>query len=163
MWASLWNLRAYDEREFHRIDHLTAAMGVLVHPNFDDEVANGVAVTKNPFDPNWDGFYVNVQVGESLVTNPDPNATPDELLVSAIGPNGEYETQYIRRSTLTTGGDSVMTDAQIALLTDAMEIIQRRFKVIYGAQRNPAFAMDIEFKIDVAGKLVVKQARPWVD
>ena len=39
----------------------------------------------------------------ALVTNPDPNATPDELLVSAIGPNGEYETQYIRRSTLTTG------------------------------------------------------------
>ena len=75
------------------------------HPNFDDEVANGVAVTKNPFDPNWPGFYVNVQVGESLVTNPDPNATPDELLVSAIGPNGEYETQYIRRSTLTTGGE----------------------------------------------------------
>ncbi len=163
VWASLWNLRAFDEREFHRIDHLAAAMGVLVHPNFDDEVANGVAVTKNPFDPNWDGFYVNVQVGESLVTNPDPNATPDELLVSAIGPNGEYETQYIRRSTLTTDGDSVMTDAQIDLLTDAMEIIQRRFRVIYGAQRNPAFAMDIEFKIDVAGKLVVKQARPWVD
>jgi pyruvate,water dikinase len=163
VWASLWNLRAFDEREFHRIDHLAAAMGVLVHPNFDDEAANGVAVTKNPFDPNWDGFYVNVQVGESLVTNPDPNATPDELLVSAIGPNGEYETQYIRRSTLTTGGDSVMSDEQIALLTTAMETIQRRFKVVYRKQRDPAFAMDIEFKIDVAGKLVVKQARPWVD
>jgi hypothetical protein len=163
VWASLWNLRAFDEREFHRIDHLSAAMGVLVHPNFDDEIANGVAVTKNPFDPNWDGFYVNVQLGESLVTNPDPNATPDELLVSAIGPNGEYETQYIRRSTLTTGGEGVLTAAQIAKLTTAMETIQRRFKVVYRAQRDPAFAMDIEFKIDAAGKLVVKQARPWVD
>ncbi len=163
VWASLWNLRAFDEREFHRIDHLNAAMGVLCHPNFDDEVANGVAVTKNPFDPNWPGFYINVQVGESLVTNPDPNATPDELLVSAIGPNEEYETQYIRRSTLTTDGESVMTDEQIARLTTAMETIQRRFKIVYNAQRNPAFAMDIEFKIDVGGKLVVKQARPWVD
>ncbi len=163
VWASLWNLRAYDERDFHRIDHLAAAMGVLVHPNFDDEVANGVAVTKNPFDPNWPGFYVNVQVGESLVTNPDPNATPDELLVSAIGPEGEYETQYIRHSTLTTGGAHVMTPEQIARLTTAMETIQERFKVIYRAQRNPAFAMDIEFKVDEAGTLVVKQARPWVD
>ena len=80
MWASLWNYRAFEEREFHRIDHMAAAMGVLVHHNFDDEVANGVAVTKNPYDPNWPGFYVNVQVGESLVTNPDPDATPDELL-----------------------------------------------------------------------------------
>ncbi len=97
------------------------------------------------------------------MTNPDPNATPDELLVSAIGPNGEYEIQYIRHSTLTTDGESVMTDEQIARLTDAMEIIQRRFKIVYNAQRNPAFAMDIEFKIDVGGKLVVKQARPWVD
>jgi len=138
-------------------------MGVLVHPNFDDEVANGVAVTRNPFDPNWPGFYVNVQVGESLVTNPDPNATPDELLVSAIGPNGEYETQYIRRSSLTNAGEHVMTPEQIALLTTAMETIQRRFKAIYDAERNPGFAMDIEFKIDAAGTLVVKQARPWVD
>jgi pyruvate,water dikinase len=163
VWASLWNLRAFDEREFHRIDHLSAAMGVLCHPNFDDEVANGVAVTKNPFDPNWDGFYVNVQVGESLVTNPDPNATPDELLVSAIGPNGEYETQVIRRSTLTKDGARVLTPGQITELTAAMETIQRRFKIVYGAQRDPAFAMDIEFKIDLADKLVVKQARPWVD
>jgi hypothetical protein len=136
---------------------------VLVHPNFDDEAANGVAVTKNPFDPDWEGFYVNVQVGESLVTNPDPNATPDELLVSAIGPAGEYETQYIRRSTMTAGGAHVMTPEQIAELTRAMETIQARFKAIYGAGDDPAFAMDIEFKIDARGRLVVKQARPWVD
>jgi len=163
VWASLWNFRAFDEREFHRIDHLAAAMGVLVHPNFDDELANGVAVTKNPYDPNWPGFYVNVQVGESLVTNPDPNATPDELLISAIGPAGEYETQYIRRSTLTTDGATVMTAEQIAELTDVLATIQRRFRVIYEAQKDPAFAMDVEFKTDAGGGLVVKQARPWVD
>ncbi len=163
VWASLWNLRAFDERDFHRIDHLSAAMGVLVHPNLDDELANGVAVTKNPFDPNWPGFYVNVQVGESLVTNPDPNATPDELLVSAIGEHGEYETQVIRRSTLTPDGRRVLTPEQLAGLTKALATIQRRFKIVYGAQRNEGFAMDVEFKVNAAGRLVVKQARPWVD
>ncbi|MEM7158021.1 MAG: PEP/pyruvate-binding domain-containing protein [Myxococcota bacterium] len=65
VWASLWNFRAYEEREFYRIDHFASAMGVLVHPNFDDERVNGVAVTKNIYDPAWPGFYVNVQVGES--------------------------------------------------------------------------------------------------
>ena len=163
VWASLWNFRAYDEREFHRIDHLSAAMGVLVHPNFDDERANGVAVTKNPYDPNWPGFYVNVQVGESLVTNPDPNATPDELLISAIGPEGEYETQYIRRSTLTQDGKHVLSDDEVATLTTALATIQERFKVVYAKQDDPGFAMDVEFKFGANGRLVVKQARPWVD
>jgi hypothetical protein len=163
VWASLWNFRAYDERAFHRIDHLSAAMGVLVHPNFDDEAANGVAVTKNPYDPTWPGFYVNVQVGESLVTNPDPNATPDELLVSAIGPQGEYETQYIRRSTLTAGGAPVLSAAQISVLTDALAVIQERFRVVYGKRDDAGFAMDVEFKFGRDGALVVKQARPWVE
>ena len=163
VWASLWNFRAFDERDFHRIDHLSAAMGVLVHANFDDELANGVAVTKNPYDPVWPGFYVNVQVGESLVTNPDPNATPDELLISAIGEHNEYETQYIRRSTLTQDGAAVMTAEQIAGLTGLLATIQKRFRVIYGKEQDPAFAMDVEFKVDAGGALAVKQARPWVE
>ena len=163
VWASLWNFRAFDERDFHRIDHLAAAMGVLVHPNFDDELANGVAVTKNPYDPVWPGFYVNVQVGESLVTNPDPNATPDELLISAIGEHGEYETQYIRRSTLTQDGATVMTAGQIAGLTELLATIQARFKVLYAKQGDAGFAMDVEFKVDARGALAVKQARPWVE
>jgi pyruvate,water dikinase len=163
VWASLWNFRAYDERDFHRIDHLSAAMGVLVHPNFDDEIANGVAVTKNPYDPNWPGFYVNVQVGESLVTNPDPNATPDELLISAIGEHGEYETQHIRHSTLTQDRKPVLSAEQVTTLTAALATIQERFRVVYAKQDDEGFAMDVEFKFGAGGGLVVKQARPWVE
>ena len=32
VWSSLWTFRAFEEREFWRIDHLTAAMGVAMHP-----------------------------------------------------------------------------------------------------------------------------------
>ena len=163
VWSSLWTFRGVEEREFHRVDHMAAAMGVLLHVNFDDELANGVAVTKNPFDAEWPGFYINVQVGEILVTNPGPNATPDELLVSAIGPNEEYETQYIRRSSLTQAASHVLTAAQIRELVRVLEAIQDRFQTLYGAERDPSFAMDVEFKIDRNGALVVKQARPWVD
>jgi Pyruvate phosphate dikinase, AMP/ATP-binding domain len=165
VWASLWNYRAFEEREFYRIDHFTAAMGVLLHPNFDDELANGVAVTKNIYDPNWPGFYVNVQVGESLVTNPDPGATPDELLIARLGPRGEYETQFIQRTSLPlpAGQETVLTAAQTRELVRSMERIQEHFQGVYGRQGDPTFAMDIEFKIDEAGRLKIKQARPWVD
>ena len=47
VWASLWNYRAYEEREFYRINHLASAMGILVHPNQKNEQANGVAVARN--------------------------------------------------------------------------------------------------------------------
>ncbi|MCA8924626.1 MAG: hypothetical protein KDD82_22630 [Planctomycetes bacterium] len=165
VWASLWNFRAYEERAWYRIDHFQAAMGVLVHPNFDDEEANGVAVTKNIYDPNWAGFYVNVQVDESLVTNPQAGATPDEFLVARLGPQGEYEVQYIQRSNqLPQGQATVLSPDQIQELTRAMERIQRHFKQAYGVPASDkTFAMDIEFKISRQGKLVIKQARPWVD
>jgi len=163
VWAGLWTFRAFEEREFWRIDHFEAAMGVAIHPNFDLEEANGVAVTKNIFNPAWEGFYVNVQVGEDLVTNPGRNAVPDEFLVSAIGPNRELETQFIRHSNLTEDDQPVMSEEHIAELVSYMRIIQQHFRSIYDAAGDREFAMDIEFKVDVDGQLVIKQARPWVD
>lgn len=162
VWASLWNFRAFEERDFYRIDHMTAAMGVLAHPNFDDEVANGVAITRNIFDPNWPGFYVNAQVGESLITNPD-GSTPDEFLVSKIGPQGEYEVQYVQRSNQVPAGKTVLTSAQINDLVTQLDKIQKHFKVVYKKQNDPKFAMDVEWKFDKNGKTVIKQARPVVE
>jgi phosphoenolpyruvate synthase/pyruvate phosphate dikinase len=163
VFASLWNFRAFEERAFYRIDHMVAAMGVLLHPNEDDEVANGVAYTKNIYDPSWPGFYVNAQVGESLVTNPDPGARPEEFLISRIGEHGEYETQYISRSSLAPAGTPVLKQADIERLVEAMEAIHPHFAGLYGRPDDPSFAMDIEFKIRKDGSLQIKQARPTVD
>ncbi len=163
VWASLWNLRAFDEREFQRIDHFQSAMGVLLHPSFPDESANGVAVTRNVFDPAWPGFYINAQVGEDLVTSPEPGSIPDQLLVSAIGPEGENEVQYIRTSNRTPPGEHVLNDEQVQELINALAAIGVHFRPIYQQEGNPAFAMEIEFKITSSGRLSIKQARPWVE
>lgn len=163
VWASLWNFRAFEEREFYRIDHFASAMGVLVHPNFDDERANGVAVTKNIYDAVWPGMYINVQVGEALVTNPDPGATPDEILVQVLPPDDALEVQYIRRSSLVPAGATVLAPAELRGLVSYLARIQRHFAPLYGHAPDDGFAMDVELKVDVGGKLVIKQARPWVE
>jgi hypothetical protein len=163
VWASLWTYRAFEEREFYRVDHRQAAMGVLVHPSYPNELANGVGVTRNIYDPNWEGFYVNVQVGEDLVTNPQPDSVPDEFLISAIGPDGAYEVQYLRRSSYLPEGRTVLTSAQIDLLAETMQVIQEHFqRNVYHAEQDPDFGMEIEFKITADGRLQIKQARPWV-
>jgi len=162
VWASLWNYRAYEEREFYRIDHLTSAMGILVHPNNKGEEANGVAVARNIFDPNWDGHYINVQVGENLVTNPEAGTTPEEMLVAQLLGTTPYEIQYIRSSSELPLGERILTREQVIDLVGKMDILNDRFSNLY--PNTPFdFAMEIEFKITKEGELLIKQARPWVN
>jgi hypothetical protein len=164
VWSSLWTYRAFEERDFYRVDHFQTAMGVLVHPNYDDEMANGVAVTKNIYDAEWRGYYVNVQVGEALVTNPEAFSIPDEFLVADLAGVERYEIQYIRHSNLVPAGGSILTKDQIFELADMMALIQKRFRALYQVRpTDHDFAMDIEFKITVDGRLNIKQARPWVE
>ena len=163
VWSGLWTYRAFEEREFWRIDHGIAAMGVLVHPNFSDEEANGVGVTKNIFipGPGWDGHYVNVQVGENLVTNPPPGSIPDEYIISNLTFDNELELQYIRHSNLIPEGETILSREQALELEDAMNRLHNHFRPLYGSPSG--FAMEIEFKLDSVGELAIKQARPWVE
>jgi len=162
VYASLWNYRAYEEREFYRIDHLTAAMGITVHSNFKNEQSNGVAVARNIFDPSWEGFYVNSQIGEDLVTNPELNSTPEELLAANLAGDDPYEIQYIRFSNQLPAGETVLTKAQVIELVTALKRLNSHFRTLYRPVPSD-FAMEIEFKITEEGNLVIKQARPWVN
>lgn len=162
VWASMWNERAWDEREFYRVDHLIAAMGVLCHPNQDDERANGVAVSMNIIDPAWTGYYVNAQLGESLVTNPDPNAIPEEFLIAQLLGGTTYTIQHVTYSNLVPEGQSVITTAQAEQLAARLASIHNRFQPLYNGVPG-VFAMEIEWKITSTGALQIKQARPWVE
>jgi phosphoenolpyruvate synthase/pyruvate phosphate dikinase len=69
VWASIWNLRAVDEREAFGIDHKTVYMGVLVQIGVNATAA-GVLVTKNLWDTtDENGFTINAKwgLGERVV------------------------------------------------------------------------------------------------
>ena len=183
VWASLWTERAFDERRLHRIDHFKTYMGVLIHPNYGDEQVNGVAITKNIYNLDWEGFYVNAQYGEISITNPEPieddngliTPIPDEFIIARLAASiNDYawETQFIRHSNVETVYDvpvptkNVLTGLEMDQLRDNLRIIHRHFKMLYQGDDN--FAIDIEFKITETsdgsrGKLAIKQARPWVN
>ncbi len=157
VWASMWNFRAFTEREFHRIDHLAAAMGVLVHPNYSDELANGVAVSFDPFGRRDGSYYVNTQLGEDLVTNPEAHSVPEEML---LHPDGTYTVTAF--SNQVPAGQLLMSDAQLDQLRRHLEAIHDEFEDLYSIASGEDFAIEIEFKITSDNVLSIKQARPWV-
>ena len=160
VFASLWNFRAFEARAFSRIDHSSTAMGVLVHPNFADKLANGVAVTDDVVYQTVGNYYLNTQVGEDLVTNPEEQSVPEEILMDWWDSNNY---RVVKTSNRTEGNKRILTDTYLRELSRYLAAIHNKFSQLYGPTGQTAdFAMEIEFKITSDDKLSIKQARPWV-
>lgn len=161
VYASLWNLRAFEERDFYRINHFIASMGVLCHPNFQDEKANGVGVSTDPIYNTENTFYLNSQIGEELITNPNGQSIPEEILLD----KGSVQTAnytIIQRSNLISSDSMIMSEDYLSLMRNYLSVIHDEFAILYDAVGNENFAMDIEYKITSDDRLIIKQARPWV-
>lgn len=160
VYASLWNLRAFEERDFYRINHFQASMGVLCHLNYEDEKVNGVGVSGDPVYNTTTNYYINSQKESELITNPG-GSTPEEILLKKGGwGKGDY--LVVHYSSLVGGDTLLMTLSQMDLLRVYLREIHRNFAILYEAEDNSTFAMDIEYKITSDNRLIVKQARPWV-
>jgi pyruvate,water dikinase len=170
VWASVWFFRAFEERSYRSIDHKAVGMALLVHRNFPEEEANGVALTADPFDTSGlvPGFYINVQLGESSVVQPPPGVTTDQFIYQFTLPN--QPTIFLERSSLIPAGQTtVLTAKQTFELGKALDAIHKFFLPAYGPAATGAaagswYAMDVEFKFDgqpgEEPTLSVKQARP---
>ena len=160
VFASLWNFRAFEARDFYRIDHFATAMGVLLHPNFAGELANGVAVTDDILYQTEGNYYLNTQVGEDLVTNPESESVPEEILLDWLD-NDNY--RVVTASNRVTEGKQILTGEHLRQLSSYLDTIHNKFSRLYNATAGAEkFVMEIEFKITRDGKLAIKQARPWV-
>jgi hypothetical protein len=159
VFASLWNYRAFEARDFYRIDHIVTAMGVLVHPNFESELANGVAVSDDVVYQTTGNYYLNTQVGEDLVTNPQEQSVPEEILLDWWDSNNY---RVVTSSNRTSDNKRILTREYLRELSRYLGMIHNKFSHLYGpVSQTKDFAMEIEFKITSEGKLLIKQARPW--
>ena len=159
VFASLWNYRAFEARDFYRIDHIATAMGVLVHPNFESELANGVAVSDDVVYQTTGNYYLNTQVGEDLVTNPEEQSVPEEILLDWWDSNNY---RVVTSSNRTSDNKRILTREYLRQLSFYLGTVHNKFSQLYRPiSRTKVFAMEVEFKITSDGKLLIKQARPW--
>ena len=157
VYASLWNLRAFEERDFYRVNHFVTSMGVLCHPNYSNEKSNSVAISSDPVYNSDNTFYLNSQLGADLITNPDNNSIPEEILL-------DKESGYIviEHSSFLPNDTTIMSEAHLDQLRKFLSVIHNEFEILYDAENNNSFSMDIECKITSNNQLIIKQARPWV-
>ena len=159
VWASLWNLKAFEEREYFKIDQLNVGMAILVHRSFPTEDANGVVITKNLFNPYNPAITINVQVGEMSIVLPKNNYLPDQVLYYSFDDQFPDSYNYIGHTTVPgMEGKTVLTPQELTTLNNYCMAIQNHYCRIYSECKT----LDIEFKVDrINGqrKIYIKQAR----
>ena len=161
VWASLWNLRAVEERINANVEQSAVAMGILVHPAFLNERANGVAVGRNILTPTRpDQYYFNTQAGEASVTNPAPGVFTEQLIYQ--WPPRTPRLTYHSYSSL-LNNEPVITSAEARALACSVEVIQEHFRELLDPfDENRWFTIETEFKfLGPERELLIKQARPY--
>lgn len=161
VWASLWNLRAVEERINANVEQSAVAMGILVHPAFLNERANGVAVGRNILTPTRpDQYYFNAQAGEASVTNPAPGVVTEQLIYQ--WPPRTPRLTYHSFSSL-LNNEPVITPEEARALACSVDAIQSHFRdLLDPLYEDRWFTMETEFKfLGEERELLIKQARPY--
>jgi len=158
VWASTWLWAAFEEREYYRIDHRTVGMAILVQQSIDDDVANGVAITANPFSQGNPGFFINTQLSSGSVTGAKGGEIPEQIVYYTYQGGDGFE--RLSRSSL-AGGRVILDDPALEELRQDLVVLHRAFTG--GDPEDPSgHAVDVEFLVRRAAPfIVIVQARPF--
>lgn len=160
VWASLWTMQAFDERDWYGIDHAMTAMGVLVYTRVDDEQANAVAFTGNPAALD-DRYLVEAQVGEYDVVSAPAGVYPETTLVT-VTEGGVTRILRVDTSSECESGEWVLDDAQVTELSELLSDIADTFPLDVEAPDGQTILLDTEWKVKEDGQLIIKQVRPFL-
>jgi hypothetical protein len=164
VWASVWNVSAFEDRSHAGIDHAKVYGAVLVQIGVDATAA-GVLVTQHPTDPSDERNYtINAKsgLGMSVV---DGKAVPESLIVSWYN----HGIRVLSRSTEDTKlvfdeqggvrevpnpdkGKAVLSTGKAIALVDAAHQLTRVFK---------STKLDVEW-VFAGDQLYIVQTRPLI-
>jgi hypothetical protein len=134
---------------------------VLVSLRHEDERANGVAFTGNPSDGKDRRYTINVQAGEVDVVSPPAGVTAELDRLTITG-GAVTAIERAAASSLVPAGQQVLSDEQLRELGALLADIQAAYPVDPGEHAPEEVLLDLEFKFNSAGKLVIKQIRPFL-
>jgi len=165
VWASIWNLRAVEERSAFGIDHRQVYMGVLVQVGVNATAA-GVLVTKNLWDPSDDhSFTINSKWGlgervvqgqkmpEQIVFDPTNDGTKiisraDDPIMLVFDDKGG-----LKELPVPAGAGVILTEERAKKLSN---MVQKFIPVFTHGQ-----PLDVEWVLEGEDVWIV-QARPYV-
>jgi hypothetical protein len=165
VWASVWNLRAYEEREFFKIDHRRVYGAVLIQLGVDATAA-GVLITAHPTDPQEKTtFQINAKSGLGMRVV-EGKKVPESLLYDVhndglrVLSRSDEDTMLVfddkggvREVPNPHAGEPILTNARARLLGRSARAIIKLFP-----RDRP---LDIEW-VFAGDALYIVQARPYV-
>ena len=156
VWRSLWNDRAWIERDYYGIDHHLAFMGVAVNPSFVLEQLDAVIVTNLDADPRGPLYRVVTQAAPDSVVRPDNPGAIAEVRTVRRGSDGLVDD--MRWVDSTAGAD--LWGEDFAVLMDLVFRVHDHFGA--AVYEDLGLAFDLEVKRTDDGRVVVKQIRPYL-
>ncbi|OFZ48732.1 MAG: hypothetical protein A2381_05275 [Bdellovibrionales bacterium RIFOXYB1_FULL_37_110] len=155
VFASLWSEKAFLSRDYYNIDHSKIFMGILVHPAFIDESANGVVIAKIQ-DNGQLNLNIVAQVDDISITNPELPGSISEQTIATF--ENDQLVEYNRNSNsnrLPPDRLNVLSEAQLLELGKQISFIIEDMTSLKGAK-----LIDFEFIMSHEGKILLKQVRP---
>lgn len=160
VWRSLWNDRAWEEREYYGIDHSRAFMGIAVNPSFALERINAVVLTNLEIESAAPLYRMVSQVGsESVVRPADPTAVAEVRSVRR-GSDGELQDDTVWVHSNLADDETLWSAGNFETLMTVVFAVHDYFSgVVY---EDDEIQLDMEIKMTADGRVIVKQVRPYV-
>jgi hypothetical protein len=161
VWASLWNERAFDDREYYGIEHRSTFMGIAVHPTFVAERLESVIATNLEPSSERPLYRVVSQLGEVGVVGPsDPTAVTEILTFRRGASEHPEDVTLVQPSSLVEGGASLWSEAALDELAGLLFGVQDHFAESVYPALDP-LSLDLEVDVTRDGRTVIKQVRPY--